>query len=194
MALYHKDWAAGTSQSKFARVQTLGPEIGPVRKFLLDSLSGPTFTVANPKAVEGAALLLLMSGRIRVGDVKYLNDNGTTGVTTLLKEQVYTDAKDQLFLRYVGKSGNKNPDNPTVTTIEITEPVLKNALSELRQFHPEDPRLFIYESGAEKSLVALSSARVNRRAQELFGDKFSVKDLRTWAANVMTVQERAVRP
>lgn len=200
VAIYHEDWGAGAAKAKFKRVQKFGNFVAPLRRDLLKTLRMTSLDTSSKEKVEATALLLLMSGRIRVGDVKYLTANGTTGVTTLRKDQVITNSKSQVFLRYIGKAGNKNPDAPTYTTIEITESTLKKSILALLESHSEDPRLLIYSTRAE-SFTALSPEYLNRRLREMtssdpLSSTFSVKDLRTWAATVKTVEEliRAGKP
>ncbi len=207
IAIYHFDWTAGASQAKFKRIQKLGPYISEMRLRLESQLVDLNLKVTSKDKVEAAALLLLMSGRIRVGDIKYLAENGTTGVTTLQKNQVVIRG-DQLFLKYIGKSGNKNPENPTYTTIEIFQPSLKAELAALKKANKTDPRLLIYNSSAQPAVQSsLNPTYLNRRLRELVAEAdlknavknksvFSVKDLRTWSATVKTVEEliRAGRP
>ena len=188
VAIYHEDWSPGASQAKFKRVQKFGVYVAELRKGFEKILKNPSYESDSRQKVESAALMLLMSGRIRVGDIKYLSENGTSGVTTLQKKQVFTDEKGNLFLKYIGKSGNKNPINPNYTTIEISNPSLKKTLLELNQTNSNDPRLMIYNRNS--NLTALSPDYLNRRLRELTGyQSFSVKDFRTWSANVKTVQE-----
>lgn len=195
VAIYHQEWGEGASKAKFLRVQKFGNFIASIRKGLVTTLQDSSLEISHKQKVEAAALMLLMSGRIRVGDVKYLDENGTTGVTTLRKDQVISE-NGQVFLKYIGKSGNKNPEAPNYTTIEITQSELKKTILELREAHPEDPRLLIYDSRGQ-GLAALSPQYLNRRLREMTkSTSYSVKDLRTWAATVKTVQElvQAGRP
>lgn len=204
--IYHEDWGTGASQAKYVRVQSLGPKVSLIRKKLDSVLKNTDIKIDEKSKVDAVALKLLMSGRIRVGDIKYQNENGTTGVTTLLKNQVEINEKNQLFLIYIGKSGNKNPENPTFTQIEITDKLLKTAIIELKNTNTHDPRLLIYKSNtAHDELSALTPSGVNNEFRNLLlkykkhsekNQMFTVKDLRTWSATVKTVEEliRAGRP
>ncbi len=204
IAIYHPDWGSGSSQAKYKRVQTFGNLVPKIRQQLEKILQEPTLEISSKEKVEATALLLLASGRIRVGDNKYLQRNGTTGVTTLRKDQVLTDAEGRLFLKYIGKSGNKDPENPTTTTLEIADPVLKSQLLALREANPEDSRLMIFKTRSD--VTALTPSYLNKKLQELTSSvqnssvltsqaaqpskvSFTVKDFRTWSATVKTVEE-----
>ena len=199
VAIYHNSWSAGASVAKFKRVQSFGPFVTSIRNQLNEVIQDKSLNISSKEKVEATAYLLLMSGRIRVGDIKYLQKNGTSGVTTLQKNQVYIDHEGRLFLRYIGKSGNKNSSKPTITTLEITDALLKASLTELKNSNTRDPRLLVYQNRANsQTLSPLSASSLNGKLKNLVSrldtagktdGVFSVKDFRTWAATVKTVEE-----
>lgn len=200
-ATYHQDWATGSAATKFNRISELKEVVDQLRRQNRRAIRGLLDGDISQQNVEGLALSLLLSGRIRVGSSKYRDQNGTYGVTTLLKEQVLVQPSDRLFLKYIGKSGNKDPENPVITEIQVIDPLIKKGLFALSQLAPENENLFLFESkkGVPKTLTAIGlnrslndlQAQVIKRTDRSKSNaqRISVKDLRTWAANVAAVQE-----
>jgi DNA topoisomerase I len=109
----------------------------------------------------------------RVGSERYAVQNRTFGICTLDKRHLEIRGSDLVF-RYVGK-GNIHQRRVVADTplVEIIEQLLQLP----------GPRLFQYldEDG---SLRHVTAGAVNRYLQEILGERYSSKDLRTFGGTV----------
>ena len=187
IAIYHPDWSAGSKDAKYKRVQKFGESVSSLRKQFHAHLADPELSPSSLERVGSTAYLLLMSGRIRLGSRKYLEQNGTVGTATLQKKNVIVDESGRVFLHYFAKAA-------LYTEIEISDPLLKQEILALKEAHPENPNLLVFEG--KSGLQTLSESYLNENLRRLVANispnsknKFTIKDFRTWAATVKTVEE-----
>lgn len=68
-------------------------------------------------------------------------------------------------------------------TLTLPDPALAKAVTALKRARSGSDRLLVYRAGPDWHDVRAED--VNERFQELVGDRFTVKDLRTWNATVL---------
>ncbi|MGG7104869.1 hypothetical protein [Rhodococcus sp. 24CO] len=111
----------------------------------------------------------------RVGNEEYVEANGSYGVATLLREHVQF-SKETIAFDFPAKSGIRR-------TLVITDASLVRALRSLQKNVDQSGRLLVYREGTHSSpLLPRTSMLVSNRS---WGERYSVKDLRTWNATVL---------
>jgi DNA topoisomerase IB len=125
--------------------------------------------------VLACALVLLDLGFFRIGSESYAEQNGSYGLTTMLKRHVRL-ADDQLIFDYLAKGGRRRVQ-------AIADPAVREVVSELKRRRGGGPRLLAYRD--ERRWVELRSEDLNDRIKALTGGDFSAKDFRTWNATVL---------
>ncbi len=123
-------------------------------------------------ALVGGAALLMDAHGVRSGSERYLDENGSHGLTTLAPCHVRARGSG-LVLDFDGKSGKRN-------VLHVTQPTLVKTLKALRVPARKD-RLFELADG-----TCLRGADVNAWLKE-YGPDFKTKDFRTWRANAAFV-------
>lgn len=182
--LYHPQWRVERDAEKFARVRRLAPALPAMRRELSGDLSGLTRggSVART-AVEALALLLLDTGRLRIGSETYEQQNGSHGAATLLVRHVQHDGR-RIVLEFPAKGA-------AVGRVVVRERPMVRAVRRLTRGRPPGGHLLGYDDGSDGTWHDLSSGMVVNRFHTLVGDEFSVKDLRTWAATVAAAEALA---
>ena len=170
--LYHDQWRQQRDAEKFDRVLRLAPALPEFRRALTKDLKVRGFPRARTVAV---CLRMLDHGVFRTGGEEYVEQNGSHGATTLLREHV-TVSGDRVSFDYRAKGGVQQ-------TLTLPDPLLAKAVAGLKRTRSGSDRLLVYRTGKEWHEVHAED--VNGRFQELVGDEFSVKDLRTWNATVL---------
>lgn len=99
--IYHPDWVQQPAEEKFDRVRSLADRLPGLRSQVREGLSGRG---ATQQRVTSAALRLLDLGAFRIGNDIYMQDNGSHGLSTLLRSHVALSG-DGLRFRYPAKSG-----------------------------------------------------------------------------------------
>ncbi|HEU5475632.1 MAG TPA: DNA topoisomerase IB [Actinophytocola sp.] len=177
--LYHAEWRRRRDAEKHDRVLELAERLPAVRKKIRDDLVSTGLT---PERVLAGALWILDRGVFRTGGEEYAEENDSHGVTTLLRGHVRLRGGELRF-RFPAKSGIER-----VAVIRDAE--LARLITALRRGRADDERLFAYRTGrgVRRELTARD---VNERFKELAGDRFTVKDMRTWTATVLAAAEFA---
>lgn len=161
------------SDEKFERLADLSGRLPSIRAKALRMASplisgGAAAKRAGKEALVGAAVLLMDRHGIRAGSEKYLDENGSVGLTTLHPTHVKRHGRSGAVLRFVGKSGKDNE-------LVVTYAPLAKAILTLKGWGGD--RLFRTYEGS-----TLAPRDVNDWLKE-HGEGFVGKDLRTWRAN-----------
>lgn len=180
--LYHPEWRAQRDAQKFERVVRLGHQLPRLRRRLREELIGWTTARTAPRSgVEALALLLLDTGAVRIGSEVYEQENGSHGVATLLVRHVKR-LGERVMLEFPAKGGE-------LAEVNVPDALLRDRIVALaRRRPPDDYLLSFHEQGVWRHVT---SGMVTERFHALTGDEFSVKDLRTWAANVAAAESLA---
>lgn len=179
--LYHQQWRRRRDQQKFDRVLELAPALPDFRKVVESDLGSGGYPRNRALAV---ALRMLDHGVFRVGGEEYVEQHGTHGAATLLREQVAV-RRGRVTFDFPAKGGADQ-------VCTIPDEQLAKAIASLRRAHSGSDRLLVYRDGA--AWQELRAEDVNGRFKELVGDQYSVKDLRTWNATVLAAAELAAQP
>jgi DNA topoisomerase IB len=179
--LYHEEWRRQRDAEKYDRVLELAPALPDFRRAVAEGLRGSGFTRAR---VLAASLRMLDQGVFRTGGEEYVEQNGSYGVSTLLREHVVVSG-DRVSFDYLGKSGVHR-------MLTLADPLLAKVVSGLKRTRSGKERLLVYRTG--RTWHDVHADDVNERFRELVGDDFSVKDLRTWNATVLAAAVLAGSP
>lgn len=121
-----------------------------------------------------ATVVRLMSRAFfRVGSERYAVENKTFGIATLQKKHLEIRGND-LFFHYAGKS---SVDQRRV----VADTPLVEVLREILELPGK--RLFRYRRDDGKT-VDVTAGDVNEYLQEILGEKYTSKDIRTWGGTV----------
>lgn len=164
--IYHPAWREKQDAEKFRRAARLGAAMPRVRRtaarHLRESPSARTRVLA-------AAVRLMDRGALRIGDESYRKQNGSHGLTTLRCSHATVNGPSVL-LCFPGKSGQ-------LWESTVTDPVLARFLAPLAERPGDEPLLAFPEDG---SWTPVDAGMLNGYLQQLAGDGFTAKDLRTW--------------
>ncbi|PPK70848.1 DNA topoisomerase IB [Actinokineospora auranticolor] len=170
--VYHERWREDRDAEKHDRVLSLAHKLPKVRARVLEDLTRPGL---GRERVLAGALRVLDRGVFRIGGEEYAEENNTHGVSTLLRGHVRLKGNELTF-DFPAKGGIDR-------SATIRDPELSRLISSLRRNRADDDRLFAYRDGHDRR--ELRAAEVNERFKELAGDRFTVKDMRTWTATVL---------
>lgn len=168
--LYHQEWRAAQDRKKFLRMVPFGLSLPRVRRRVGRDLRREGIPLDK---VAAAAVRVLDTAAIRVGNDQYAVTNHSFGLTTL-RDRHLTDEGSLLTLEFEAKSGKD-------ARVEIEEGVLVDVLRELDDV--PGYRLFQYrdDSNAKRNLT---SSDVNQYLAEAAAPEASAKDFRTGHARV----------
>ena len=161
---YHARAVERGQLRKYYRVRELAKDLPGLRRRIRHDAAArePTKT-----AVAAAVVQLVSESFFRIGSERYVEENRTFGIATLLKRHVEI-ADGQAVFTYLGKR-----------SIRQRQVVANRALARLVRRHLRSPgaRLFRYqEDGRWRNLTARD---VNAYLHETLGVPFSAKDFRT---------------
>jgi DNA topoisomerase-1 len=178
---YHDQWRRDRDGQKFDRCLELAPALPDFRRTVAADLSDRGY---RRERVLAVALRMLDHGVFRVGGDEYVEQHGTHGAATLLREHVCV-RKGLVVFDFPAKG---NIDR----AFALPDPLLAKAVNSLRHARSGTDRLLAYrERGTWRQVHAED---VNLRFKELVGEGYSVKDLRTWNATVLAAAELAASP
>jgi DNA topoisomerase IB len=173
--LYHEQWQAERAEEKYDRAFSLANRLPEWRTQVLSDLRGRGLQHDRVLAV---AQHLIDRGYFRAGGEEYALENSSFGLTTLLRDHVRV-RRDSVKFDYPAKSGVRR-------TVSIQDPLLIGALRSLLRADTTIPRLLVYRTS--DGWCEVHADDLNTRFQELVGDEFSVKDLRTWHGTVLAAE------
>ncbi|HJP76459.1 MAG TPA: DNA topoisomerase IB [Pseudonocardiaceae bacterium] len=179
--VYHERWRSDRDEQKFDRCLELAPALPAFRDAIESDLTGRGYTRERALAI---ALRMLDHGVFRVGGDEYVEQHGTHGAATLLREHVRVRGR-MVACAFPAKGGIDRD-------FALPDPVLAKAVTCLRRARCQSERLLVYRDGA--SWREIHADDVNLRFKQLVGEQYSVKDLRTWNATVLAAAELAATP
>jgi DNA topoisomerase IB len=173
--LYHERWQAERSEEKYDRALNLAKRLPDWRARLLADLRCRGL---DRDRVLAVAQYLIDQGYFRAGGEEYAQENGSFGLTTLLKDHVRLH-RDSVEFDYPAKSGVRR-------TVSLEDPVVIRAVRSLLRAQTRIPRLLVYRS--PDGWREVHADDLNARFRELVGEEFTVKDLRTWHGTVLAAE------
>jgi DNA topoisomerase-1 len=177
--LYHERWQAERSEEKYDRAVSLAQRLPDWRIQLLADLRGRGL---GRDRVLALAQHLIDQGYFRAGGEEYTQDNGSFGLSTLLRDHVRLH-QDSVEFDYPAKSGVRR-------TVSLEDPLVIRAVGSLLRAKTTISRLLVYRTSGGWSEVHADD--LNVRFRELVGEDFSVKDLRTWHGTVLAAEAFAI--
>ena len=172
---YHPDWMAYQQLNKFNKLiefaEALPSARALIRRRLTDNGRGWT-----RERVVALAIALMDETGMRVGNAAYQRRNGTTGLTTLRRKHLETDAEG-LHFEYVGKSGIDRD-------IDLHDSLLTRLITDVSELPGYE--IFRYR-GDDGTMTNIDSGDVNELVHDLVGPRFSSKYFRTWSGTAAAV-------
>lgn len=170
--LYHQKWQDDRAEEKFDRVLEMSKHLPQWRTQIAADLRQRGF---GRDRVCALAMHLLDLGYFRAGGERYVEENESYGLSTLLCEHV-TVNRDAVTFDFPAKSGQRRQ-------LEITEPQVVRAVKSLLRPTDRGDRFLVCRNGSE--WTDLHADDLNARFKDIVGDDYSVKDLRTWHGTVL---------
>lgn len=167
--IYHPEWREGRESAKFARLASFGASLPSIREQVAKDLRKKS---DEKSQLLGAAVALLDTSLIRIGNREYLKKNGSVGLTTMQRSACRIEGEAMRF-RFKGKSGKKHD-------ITVKNKKVARVLERCKAL--KGPMLLQYH-GRSGECQALTSSEVNTYLRAIAGPQFSAKDFRTWAAS-----------
>jgi DNA topoisomerase IB len=165
--IYHPDWRVRRDLEKFDRMEGFAASLLKHRSEARRDLAGDELSLER---VAATAFSLLDLGMFRIGSERYVEENGSYGLTTLEKQHVHGSGRGMTFA-YTAKSGQ--PVEVTVRDERVRE-----VIEVLRRRRSGGDRLLAYKSGGRWHDLAAED--VNAYVKSLLGEHYSAKDFRTW--------------
>ncbi|HQX64959.1 MAG: DNA topoisomerase IB [Dokdonella sp.] len=177
---YHPRWRAVRDLGKFSRVIDFGQRLPRLRRALARDLG----LAGLPRGkVLAIVVSLLAETLIRVGNVRYRDENKSFGLTTLLARHV-AFLRGRAQFRFRGKGGLRH-------AVAIDDSRLVRLLRRCQQLPGQT--LFQYIDDENESRP-IDSGMVNDYLFAAMGGAFTAKDFRTWGATVKAIAVLAEMP
>jgi DNA topoisomerase I len=174
--LYHPRWRENRDRQKFDHMVAFAHELPGVRRRVLRVLrSDRNGAGVDETSVLACAIRLLDVGLFRVGSEQYADDEGGTGLATVLKENV-TVSDGELVFDYLAKGGMRRVQ-------AVQDPPVIEVVQALKRRRGGGDQLLAYKEGRRWHDVR--SEQINDYLKSLAGDAYSAKDFRTWNATVL---------
>ncbi|HEU4753992.1 MAG TPA: DNA topoisomerase IB [Armatimonadota bacterium] len=168
---YHPRWQEVRDETKYDRMLAFSQALPGIRARIREDLSQSKL---SRERVLAAAVELLESTFIRVGNEEYTRQNASYGLTTLRNRHVDVRGETLRF-HFRGKSGKE-------WRVKLRDRRLARVIRRLQELPGQELFQWVDESGERHSV---SSADVNDYLREISGQDFTAKDFRTWAGTVL---------
>ncbi|MER8220286.1 DNA topoisomerase IB [Streptomyces sp. NPDC094143] len=179
--LYHEEFRAKREQAKHEHVREVARTLPQLRARVDSDLAGRGLSRAR---VAACAVRLLDLGFFRIGSDRHTRDNGTYGLTTMLREHV-TCGRGEIAFASPAKGG-----------IDLVRALVDDqahaVVRALRRRRKPGERLLAYGEG--RAWHDLHGADLNGALRRLSGAGITAKDFRAWHATVLAAVALAVIP
>ncbi len=165
--IYHPDWRVRRDLEKYERMEGFATQLLKRRAASRRDLGGEELSLER---VAATAFSLLDLGMFRVGSERYVEENGSYGLSTLEKQHVHGAGRGMTFA-YSAKSGQE-------VEVTVRDERVRAVLEALRRRRGGGDRLLAYKSGSRWH--DLDADDVNTYVKQLLGSAYSAKDFRTW--------------
>ena len=177
--LYHPRFRAHQEQAKHTHVLEVSARLPDLRATVERDLDRRGL---SRERVLACATRLLDLGLFRIGSDAYARDNGSYGLTTVLRAHV-TLGRDEVRFGYPAKSGRQR-------VAAVADPPTLAAVRSLLRSREPDERLLAYRDG--RAWHEVRGEDLNHYLQETTGTDLTAKDFRTWNATVLAAVGLAV--
>jgi DNA topoisomerase-1 len=172
--LYHEDWHAISSATKFDRLEHIGSLLPKIRRRVRRDLARKEL---NKERVIAAIVRLIDKAHLRVGSPVYVENNRSHGATTLTSDHVEID-DITISLDFPGKSGKQ-------TEVLVADAKVAAVIQQCEEISGQF--LFCYRDAAG-DYHSVSSSDVNSYLKEVADEELTAKDFRTWSASVLALR------
>lgn len=177
---YHPAWHEGAADRKFEMLAGFATALPRIRARFRKELADPELT--RDRVIAGIVALLDLTG-YRIGNSRYVRENRTFGISSLLNRHLREEA-GLLVLNFRGKAGHEHH-------AEFVHPRLTRLVAELQDLPGQ--HLFRYEDEGG-NFHDIETADVNAWLKEAGGGDYTAKQFRTWRATVLCAHELATEP
>jgi DNA topoisomerase I len=174
---YHEGFRALRDAAKYHHILRFGQKLPDLRRRLEQDLKRPGL---EQNKVLSAVVQLMQRTCMRVGNDRYVEQNGSYGLTTLRDQHARIRGSHMEF-HFKGKSGK-------VHHVRLDDARLARIVKTCRDVPGQ--RLFQY-AGPDGKFRAVTSGDVNDYLKRVTGEPFSAKDFRTWAGTLLAVHALA---
>ena len=168
--LYHPEWAARRSQTKFHRVVEFARALPAMRRIIQADMARHGMP---RERVVACVVDLLEKTLIRVGNAEYAKANRSYGLTTIRNNHVEVEGS-RIRFSFKGKSG-KHHD------IEVADPKAARIVQRCQELPGHELFCYLDEQGVSRDIT---SADVNAYLVTGCCGEFTAKDFRTWGGTV----------
>lgn len=177
---YHPLWHELANDRKFSNLPAFVSALPRIRSRVKEALKEEGMT--RSRVIAGVVALLDQTG-YRIGNEKYVKDNRSFGLASLLMKHLKQE-DGEWVMRFKGKAG-------TLHEAEVKDPQLTSLLEELQDLPGQ--HLFRYEDDAGVC-HDITTADVNAWMKEAGGGEFTAKQFRTWKATLICAKELSKTP
>lgn len=169
---YHARWRATRDADKFDQLRAFVHALPAIRRRVDADLRLPGLP---REKILACVVRLLETTLIRVGNERYVRENGSYGLTTLRNRHVRIRG-EKLQFDFRGKSGQQHH-------IKLADRKLAAIVRRCRELPGYDLFQYLDENGERRSV---SSTDVNEYLNVISGGAaYTAKDFRTWAGTVL---------
>lgn len=180
--LYHPVWREKREREKFDHTLDVARNFPRARNRVRRDLD--LRGVPRERALA-VAFCLLDFGLFRIGSPRYEQLHGSTGLSTMLVEQV-SFTKEGARFKFVGKS---HVDQE----VYVQNAALERALRALKRGRAAGDRLLHYRSnGSQDQCHDVDAQQINDYIRDSVGQEATAKDFRTWHATVFAASALAL--
>jgi DNA topoisomerase-1 len=171
---YHARWREAQDQNKYERIIAFAQTLPKIRRAVARDLRKRGLP---REKVLAAAVKLLETTLIRVGNDEYARDNHSFGLTTMHDEHVKIRGATIRF-DFRGKHGIEHE-------IDLEDPRLAAIVRACRDLPGQELFQYLDEAG---EVCDVGSGDVNDYLRAIGGEEFTAKDFRTWAGTALAAQ------
>jgi DNA topoisomerase-1 len=165
---YHPRWREVRDEAKFSKMLVFGRVLPKIRERVEHDLSRHGLP---REKVLAAAVRLLETTLMRVGNEEYAKENKSFGLTTLRNRHVRVKG-GKLHFDFRGKHGLEHH-------IDLADPRLARLIKRLQDLPGQDLFEYLDENREPRPVT---SHDVNEYLRDITGEHVTAKDFRTWAA------------
>ncbi|SDK77051.1 DNA topoisomerase-1 [Catalinimonas alkaloidigena] len=171
--LYHPDWTDYRNRTKFYRLLQFGQNLPLIRETVERDLRQRKWTKTKVLALVTS---LLDESFIRIGNMTYVRQNKTFGLTTLRRKHIHEEGKSITF-EYKAKSGKNRK-------VKIQNRRLARLVKQCAELPGYEVFKYWDEDGERHRI---DSQDVNHYLNEITGQSFTAKDFRTWGGSTLAL-------
>lgn len=167
---YHQSFVEKGKISKYRRLKKFIKKQSTLKKKIKEDMNRPIF---DKKQTISYMFSIMIKTNIRVGNKKYCTENGSYGLTTMLKRHLTPD----FVFKFKGKSGINH-------SLRITDNKIQKFLKRLKKI----PGVELFKYKENDTFKVITSNDMNEYLQETIGEDFTCKDFRTLSSNLYFIK------